>query len=137
MISGWWEASLSTLLSNYDLKDNYNGDEFGLFCECLQGKTYQVTYACDCEGQKVTGIQEREAFTLQSQKSTKMLDGWSIEWVTDGKKICFWMKKNCFSDWNCPAHPQIENLKSFKLFFSPTEHNFSGSANVPGCDSLV
>ena len=56
-------------------------------------ETYQVTYACDCEGQKVTGIQEREVFTLQSQKSTKMLDGWSIEWVTDGKKICFWMKK--------------------------------------------
>ena len=23
---------------------------------------------------------------------------------------------------SCPAHPQIENLKSIKLFFSPTEH---------------
>ena len=42
MISGWWEASLSTLLSNYDLKDNYNGDEFGLFCECLQGKPIKL-----------------------------------------------------------------------------------------------
>ena len=35
---------------------------------------------------------------------------------------------------NCPARPQIENLKSIKLFFPPpTEHNFSESSKGPGC----
>ena len=33
--------SLPTLLSNYELKDIYNADEFGLFYECLPNKTYQ------------------------------------------------------------------------------------------------
>ena len=31
MVSPWKETSLPTLLSNYDLKDIYNADEFGLF----------------------------------------------------------------------------------------------------------
>ena len=31
MVSPWKETSLPTLLSNYDLKDIYNDDEFGLF----------------------------------------------------------------------------------------------------------
>ena len=31
MVSSWKETSLPTLLSNYDLKDVYNADEFGLF----------------------------------------------------------------------------------------------------------
>ena len=30
MVSPWKETSLPTLLSNYDLKNIYNGDEFGL-----------------------------------------------------------------------------------------------------------
>ena len=37
---------------------------------------------------------------------------------------------------NCPAHPQTENLKSIKLC-SPTEHNFSDSADGPACDLLT
>ena len=31
MVNAWSETSLSTLLSNYDLKDIYNVDAFGLF----------------------------------------------------------------------------------------------------------
>ena len=31
MINAWSETSLPALLSNYDLKDIYNGDEFRLF----------------------------------------------------------------------------------------------------------
>ena len=40
IVDGWWETSLPTLLSNYDLKDIYNADEFVLFYECLPNKTY-------------------------------------------------------------------------------------------------
>ena len=41
MVDGWWETSLLTLLSSYELKDIYNADRFGLFYECLPNKTYQ------------------------------------------------------------------------------------------------
>ena len=41
MVDWWWETSLPTLSSNYELKDIYNADEFGLFYECLPNKTYQ------------------------------------------------------------------------------------------------
>ena len=31
MVNAWKKTSLPTLLSNYDLKDVYNADQFGLF----------------------------------------------------------------------------------------------------------
>ena len=42
MINAWKETSLATLLSNYELKDIYNADEFGLFYKCVINKTYQL-----------------------------------------------------------------------------------------------
>ena len=42
MVNSWSETSLTTLLSNYELKNIYNADEFGLFFQCLPNKTYQV-----------------------------------------------------------------------------------------------
>ena len=42
MIDAWWEIFLPTLLSNYELKEICNVDKFGLFCECLPNKTYQL-----------------------------------------------------------------------------------------------
>ena len=47
------------------------------------------------------------------------------KFVSKGRKVALVID-------NCPAHPQIENLK-FISFFSPTKHNFSDSANGPGC----
>ena len=38
MVNAWSETSLPTLLSNYDLKDIYNTDEFGLFISAFQIK---------------------------------------------------------------------------------------------------
>ena len=40
MVNAWSETSLPTYLSNYDLEDIYNADEFGLFYQCLPNKTY-------------------------------------------------------------------------------------------------
>ena len=42
MVNAWSEMSLPNLLSNYDLKDIYNADEFGLFYQCLPNKTYRL-----------------------------------------------------------------------------------------------
>ena len=38
MVNAWKETSLPTLLSNYDLKDIYNTDEFELFYKCMTKK---------------------------------------------------------------------------------------------------
>ena len=42
MVAGWNETTLLTLLSNYDLENIYNADEFGLFYQCLPDKSYQL-----------------------------------------------------------------------------------------------
>ena len=42
MVNVWSETSLPTLLYNYDLKDIYNADEFGLFYQRVPNKTYQL-----------------------------------------------------------------------------------------------
>ena len=42
MVNAWSETSLPTLLSNYDLKDIYKADEYGLFYQCRPNKTYQL-----------------------------------------------------------------------------------------------
>ena len=42
MVDGWLETSLPTLLSNYELKDIYSADEFGLFYKCLPNETHQL-----------------------------------------------------------------------------------------------
>ena len=42
MTAAWKETSLSTILSRYELKDIYNVDEFGLFCQGLPKKTLHL-----------------------------------------------------------------------------------------------
>ena len=42
MVAGWNEATLPTLLSNYDLENIYNADEFGLSYQCSPNKSYQL-----------------------------------------------------------------------------------------------
>ena len=39
MVNAWKETSLPTILSNYDLKDIYSAEEFGLFYKCMTDKT--------------------------------------------------------------------------------------------------
>ena len=55
MVAGWWETSLPTFLSNYELKIIYNTDEFGLFYQCLPNKTYQLKSE-KCSGGKLSKI---------------------------------------------------------------------------------
>ena len=39
MVSAWFETTLPTLLSNYNLHDIFNANEFHLFYQALTGKT--------------------------------------------------------------------------------------------------
>ena len=55
IVNAWSQTSLPTLLSNYDLKDICNADEFGLFYPCLPNKTYQLKSE-KCYGGKLNKI---------------------------------------------------------------------------------
>ena len=55
MTAPWNETPLLALLSNYDLKDVFNADEFGLFYECLPNKTYYLTGG-KCSGGKKSKV---------------------------------------------------------------------------------
>ena len=55
MVNAGKETSLPTLLSNYELKNIYNADEFGLFYKCVINKTYQLKSE-KCPGGKLSKI---------------------------------------------------------------------------------
>ena len=55
MVVGWNETTLPTLLSNYGLENIYNGDELGLFYQCLPYKSYQLKIK-KCSGGKHSKI---------------------------------------------------------------------------------
>ena len=55
MVYAWKETSLTTLLSNYDLKDIYNSDEFRLFYKCMTNKTCQ-SKSEKCSGRKLSKV---------------------------------------------------------------------------------
>ena len=60
MVVEWNETTLPTLLSNYGLENIYNGDELGLFYQCLPYKSFQLKKE-KCSGGKhskirVTGL---------------------------------------------------------------------------------
>jgi hypothetical protein len=42
MTASWEESTLPTILSNYELRDIYNADEFVLFYKALSGKSLQL-----------------------------------------------------------------------------------------------
>ena len=42
MTAGWFETRLPTILSNYELPDIYNADEFGLFFQALPSKSLHL-----------------------------------------------------------------------------------------------
>ena len=65
---------------------------------------------------------------LADTEFNKELDGWGLVWVrefdrkfgSEGRYIPLVID-------NCPAHPQNENKKLIKLFFT-TEHNINNTA---------
>ena len=147
MVNAWKEISLPTLLSNYELKDIYNTDQFGLFYKCLINKTYQLKSE-KCAGGtlskiRITGMAEANAvgdkismfvngksqkpryfkkpkflpYRYRNQKKSWM-DRTLQEWVRElDRKFASEGRSIALVIDNSPAHPHIENLKSIKLFF--------------------
>ena len=147
MVDGWWETSLLTLSSNYELKDTYSAEEFGLFYKCLPDKTCQLKSekcsgkfskvritdlaVANTVGDKLPMFVIRKAKKPRCLKNVKFLPRcYRNQWKSwmDGvlfeeyvrktdKKFVSEGKKVALVIDNCPAHPQIEKLKLMKLSF--------------------
>ena len=64
MTSAWDETTLPTILSQYELGDIYNADEFGLFYKALPSQSLQLKSE-KCTGDKYS--KESRAYQLQTQ----------------------------------------------------------------------
>ena len=110
MVSPWKETSLPTLLSNYDLKDIYNADEFGLFYQMHPEKSLHLK-----KEQCIGGKQSKVRITGMAASNTL---GDKIPMFVIGKSVkprCFkgikkqpcryraqkkrWMTSNLFEEW--------------------------------------
>ena len=127
MVNAWSETSLTTLLSNNDLKDIYNTDEFGLFNQCLPNKTYQLKSE-KCYGVKLSKTCITAMAAASSLEGPKMPSfylvtkvGWMGNCLKSGSEswIVSFLLNVAFVIDNCPAHPHIDNLKAIKLYFLP------------------
>ncbi len=150
MIAPWEETTLPTLLSQYDLKDIYNADEFGLFYQCLpSGSLHYKSEKCiggKHSKVRLTGLVGANAvgeklpiFVIGKAAKPRCFAGIrNLPCRYRGQKKS-WMDGLLFEDWvreidrkfeadkrkvvlivdNCPAHPQIGDLKAINLVFLP------------------
>ena len=126
-----------TLLSNYDLKDIYNADDFGLLYHCLPNKTYQlksekwygawqqeilwaISYPCSSlERPRIHDASKTSSFYLVATEINETVE-WEIVWRVAqraGQEVCFGRKKSYFCDTQLPRSSHIDNLKAIKLYF--------------------
>ena len=142
MANAWSEMYLPTFLPNYDLKDIYNTNEFGLFFQCVPNKAYQLkSEKCYMEklskihttanamGDKLLIFVIGKAKNSQCFKNIKFLpchyrnqwkswmDGKLLEeWLRElDRKFAFEGKNVTFVIDNGPANLYIGNLKAIKL----------------------
>ena len=132
MVVGWNETTLPTLLSNYGLENIYNGDELGLFYQCLPYKSYQLKIK-KCSGGKhskirITGLAAVNA--IGNKLPTFVIDSVLFEeWLRDvNKKLKSEERKVALIIGNCPAHPIIDNLLQ-AIFFCTTKYYISVSVD--------
>ena len=110
MTTSWNETTLPTLLSNYELKDVFNADEFGLFYQCLPNKTYHFKGE-NCSGGKrskvrLTGMAAGSAtgeklpmFVIGKSKRPrcfKNVKSLPCQYTAQKKS---WMDSQIFEDW--------------------------------------
>ena len=143
MVSPWKETSLPTLLSNHDLKDIYNADEFGLFYQmhsekslhlkkeqCIGGKQSKVRItgmaASNASGDKipinllVSRESRKSPVDIVPRKKSWMTSDLFEEWVRElDRKFQREDRKIALIVDNCPAHPDINDLKAIELVFLP------------------
>ena len=150
MTASWFETTLPTIVSRFELADIFNADEFGLFYaappnaslhlkseKCKGGKLSKnrlTGLVCaSATGEKLPllvigkskkprcfkGVQNLPC-EYRSQSKSWMTGDLFIEWlstldrkfVSDARKVLMMVD-------NCPAHPDVPNLKAITLTFLP------------------
>ena len=149
MTAPWKETVLHTILSNYEPRNIFNADEFGLFYQALPKKLHLKGEKCS--GGKNSKIrltslaaanmigEKLPMFVIgksQKPRRFKHIKSLSCRYFAQKKS---WMNSELFEEWvreqdekfenegrkvaliidNCPAHLLIENLKSVALYFLP------------------
>jgi hypothetical protein len=116
------KSTLPTILSNYELRDIHNADEFGLFYKALPGNAVGEKLPMFVIGKSkkprcFKGVRNLPC-RYRSQKKSWMDSAHFEEWVReqDRKFECEGRKVALIVD-NCPAHPTISNLKAINLVF--------------------
>ena len=110
MTAAWLETTLPTILSRYPLENIFNGDEFGLFFQCLPNKTFHFKKG-KCSGGKhskvrLTGMAAGNAkgerlpiFTIGKPKNPRCFKGVKrvpCRYRTQQKS---WMSSELFEEW--------------------------------------
>ena len=144
MTASWFETRLPTILSNYELPDIYNADEFGLFFQVLPSKSLHLKDETSIGGKfskvRLTGLAAANAngeklpmFIIGKSKSPRCFKNLKQlpcryrghmdsdlfeEWVRKlDRKFEQQNRKVVLIIDNCPAHPAIGGLKAIQLFF--------------------
>ena len=149
MTASWYETSLTTILSKYDLCDTDNADEFGLFYQGLPKKTMHVkgkelfsrktqqgkinwTNCCKCTWRKTANIcnwQVKETQdALKTSTTYRVVIGPKKSWMCYLKSGSRKSIKKIQKDGrnvatiidNCPAHPVVKSDGINKV---ATKHN--------------
>ncbi|XP_012555218.2 tigger transposable element-derived protein 6-like [Hydra vulgaris] len=148
MTASWNETTLPTLLLNYKLENIFNGDEFGLFYQCLPNKTYHLSRE-KCFGGKnskvrLKGIAAESASGEKLPMFGKSKNPRCFKHIkrlpcTYKNQLKSWMTGDLFTEWvmkldsffraqdrkvallvdNCSAHPHFEGRSNINLIFPP------------------
>ena len=149
MIAFWDQIALPAILSNYELKDVFNADEFGLFFQCLPKKTFHFKDK-RCSGGKsskarltkmlaasATGVKlpmlviRKSKNPLYFKNVNCLLCSYKAQkkfWIdsqifgygcANVTKVCTEGRTTAVPFKNCPVHPSVSNLTNIQLIFLP------------------
>ena len=149
MTASWFETRLPTILSNYELPDIHNADEFGLFFQALPSKSLHLKDE-KCIGGKfskvrLTGLAAANAngeklpmFIIGKSKSPRCFKNLKqLPCRYRGQKKS-WMDSDLFEEWVRELDRKFEqqNRKVVLIIDNCPAHDSSYSANGSRSDSL-
>lgn len=144
----WKSTVLPEILRDYDANDIYNADDTGIFYKCLPDKTHALKGEICSGGKKakdrltalvasnMSGTDKLPLLLIGKPRCFKNVKSLPVKYTFNSKA---WMMSSIFENWikkldrrfhaqgrqivmfvdNCPAHPEIDNLKATKLVFLP------------------
>ena len=118
MNSSWNETNLPTILSNYELEDIFNADEFSLFYQCLLNKTYHL------KGRKCSGGKKNKVRVTRMAAANATGEKFPM-FIIDKSK-----NSRCFKNIKCLPYQYVAqkrismNSQIFKHWVRKLDQNF-------------